>query len=230
MSIPFLRSHMIFSLLPFPCINQSFYNYRIREERKVPGPHDCRGPCRHEHIFTCTYSAYFHLFLAQMGQTSLTGPEKRLLRRYDVNDRNRPVPYNLTVLDPPVPNPVFLYEQSQLDGLKVPHVAEAFRHDITTYLGVSPMLPSLQQATQITYENKTETAEEGKKRRAIESKLIDICRPEFNDMRDELVKVGKDMAEWIVNYYLPLPHVSVSSPDYFRKVLEQYKSDPCLKK
>lgn len=202
----------------------------MREERSIPGPHECRGPCRPEHVFTCTYSAYFHLFLAQMGQTALTKAEQILLRRYDANNHNQPLPYNLTVLDPAIPNSVFLYEQSQLDGRKYPQVAETFRRDMTDYLGVSPMLPSLQQATQITYDNKTETAEEGKKRRAIESKLIDICQPEFEDMRDELVRVGNDMVEWVFQYYLPLPHVSVSSPEHFRKVLEEYKKDPCLKK
>ena len=112
------------SLMPFSRSTQSFYNYRIREGRTIPRPHQCRGPCQDKHIFTCTYSAYFHLFLAQMGQTALTEQEKNLLRRYDVNNHNQPLPYNLTVLDPPMPNSVFLYEQSQLDGRKFPQVAE----------------------------------------------------------------------------------------------------------
>ena len=209
---------------------QSFYNYRIREERPIPGPHDCRGPCEERHIATCTYNAYFHLFLAQMGQTDLTEQERSLLRHYDVKNQNQPMPYDLTVLDPPAPHSVFLYDQNQIDGRKVPDVAETFRRDMSAYLGVSPMLPSLQQATQLSYENKTESAEEKRTRQLIESKLIDICQPEFDDMRNELVKVGSDAADWILTYYLPLPNVHVSSPEYFRKVLEEYKSDPCLKK
>ena len=209
---------------------QSFYNYRIREERDIPGPHACRGPCGSEHIATCTYNAYFHLFLAQMGQTALTEPERALLRHYDVNNHNEPLPYNLTVMDPPLMRSVFLYDQNQIDGRKEPEIAEIFRRDMTSYLDVSPMLPSLKQATQKTYENKTETAEEEEHRNLIEAKLIDICQPEFNDLREELVKVGTDAADWILNYFAPLPNVFVSSPDFFRKTLEEYKEDPCLKK
>lgn len=208
---------------------QSFYNYRIREERPIPGPHECRGPCEEEHIATCTYNAYFHLHLAQMGQTARTEPEKLLLRHYDPQNDNQPLPYDLAVLNPPAPHSVFLYDQNQIDGRKVPEIAETFRRDMSAYLGVSPMLPSLQQATQLTYENRTETAQEKQTRKLIESKLINICNPEFQHMRNELVKVGSDAADWILNYYMPLPNVHVSSPDYFRKVLEEYKSDPCLK-
>ena len=165
-----------------------------------------------------------------MGQTALTESEKSLLRHYDVKNHNQPLPYDLTVLDPPAPHSVFLYDQNQIDGRKAPEIAETFRRDMSSYLGVSPMLPSLQQATQLSYENTTESAQETQRRTIMESKLINICNSEFDDMRNELVKVGSDAADWILNYYMPLPNVYVSSPEYFRQVLQEYKSDPCLKK
>lgn len=207
---------------------QSFYNYRMREKRPIPEALDCRGPCRHEHVFACTYSGYFHLFLAQMGRTSRSLEEQKLLRHYDVTNNNTPLPYNLTVLDPPAPHSVFLYDQNQIDGRKYPEIAETFRRDLSAYLGISPLLPSLEEATQKVYENtKAETEKEANERRLIEAKLIDICQPKFADLREELVKVGRDMAEWIVDYYLPLPNVYASSPTFFKKLLEDYRSDPC---
>ena len=209
---------------------QSFYNYRIRDGLSIPPPLDCRGPCQKENWKVCTHNAYFHLFLAQLGQTPVTTrDEKNLLCHYDV-ETLQSLPFNLTRLSAPAPHSIFLYDQTQLDGRKAPDIAEAFRQDLSSYLGLATPLPSLQEATQLIYGrerqgNRTNNTDNAG------NIIIDICDAQYQILRDELVLIGKDVAEWIVRYFLPLSHhVHVSSPNFFRKSLNAYQTDPCQNK
>lgn len=182
----------------------------------------CRGKCHREHQSVCTYSAYFHLFLAQMGYTSLsTSQETNLLRHYDVNTLE-PMPFDLKSLQPSMPHDVFLYETTQIDGSKVPHIAETFRQDLSNYLELETPLASLSSAQPVSHGSTDETKLVGE--------IIDICDARYQPLREELVLIGRDAAQWILRYFIALPNVHVSSPDFFRHVLDGYGSDPCTDK
>eukprot|EP00977_Amphora_coffeiformis_P017615 scaffold5828_cov168-Amphora_coffeaeformis.AAC.18 len=197
---------------------ESFHNYRIRRGTRIPPAMQCRGKCHKEHDSVCTYSGYFHLFLAQMGFTSLsTREETDLLRHYDVNTLE-PLPFNLKSLQPAMPHDVFLYETTQIDGSKVPHIAEAFRQDLSHYLELKTPLASLASAKPVAH-----SPDETK----LVGEIIDICDPQYKLLREELVLIGRDAAQWILEFFVPLPQVHVSSPEFFRQVLEGYGSDPC---
>ena len=129
---------------------QSFYNYRVRNEISIPLPMESRGPCRKEHWKVCTFNAYFHMFLAQLGQTPMSPEELSLLRRYDPQTLSG-MPINFTFLNPPARHDVFIYEQVQMDGVKFPKISEAFRHDLSKYLELNSPLISLRDATQLSY-------------------------------------------------------------------------------
>ena len=231
---------------------QSFYNYRLREgHTHLPPPLACRGPCTDEHETVCTHHAYFHVFLAQLGWTprSTTTDELRLLRRLDDDDDDEngkqpaaapPSPqhheqpkHQLAVLSPPLPhtNRIFLYDKSQLDGRAHPEIAERFRQDLTTFLGLATPLPSLDTAKPKEHSTPPANSTLGKL-------LLDICEDKYQELRTELVQIGTNAATWIQTYFLPLGGkeeatttgvVTISSPDYFRGVLEtSWNVDPCL--
>ena len=211
---------------------ESFYNFRIRYGFSIPLPMQSRGPCLTKHWKMCTHNAYFHLFLAQMGRTSLsTQAEKDLLRHYDVNTL-QPLPFNLTVLSPPTPHTVFLFDQNQINGIEFPEIAESFRQDVSSYLELATPLPSLEEATRLSYAtsdgNDTDVTASIPYNATREEKVIDICDSQFETLRKELVLIGRDVATWILEYFLPLAHVHVSSPDFFRQSLLQYQTDPCI--
>jgi hypothetical protein len=42
-----------------------------------------------------------------------------------------------------------------------------------------------------------------------------------------LVRHGAAAATWIVDYFMHHPDVTVSSPDYFRALLQSWHDDPC---
>ena len=188
---------------------------------------ESRGPCRHANANACTYNAYFHIFLAQFGRSALsTQVEKDLLRRYDPKTL-KPLPFHMVALNPPANHELFVYDQMQIDGQKAPQVAEALREDLPAFLELNTLLPSLERAQPRMHEDNSTAMDPSHVRRRREREVIDICEPQYKALRDELVLVGRDAAEWIETYFMPLPNVVVSSPDYFRQVLGTYQTDPC---
>lgn len=193
-------------------------------------PLQSRGKCTGKHKSVCTYNAYFHFFLAQMGHTALsTRHETDLLRHYNV-DTLEPLPYEpFPVLNPPLTHQIFLYDPNQIDGQKSPEIAEQFRVDLSDWLGLDTPLPSL-AAAQPKPHNANATAVEvdpGRQEGKMVGTIIDICDSEFKPLRDELILIGRDTAKWIIEFFLPLEHVHVSSPDFILEVLDGYKVDPC---
>ena len=186
-----------------------------------------RGPCRTVNANACTYNAYFHIFLAQFGRTQLsTQAEKDFLRHYDPKTL-QPLPFNMTSLHPPANHKLFIYDQMQIDGQKAPKVAEALRKDLSAFLELETLLPSLETAQPRVHEDNSTAADPRFVRRRRVREVIDICEPQYQTLRNELVLVGRDAAEWIEKYFMPLSNVIVSSPDYFRRVLSTYQKDPC---
>jgi len=121
-----------------------------------------------------------------------------------------------------MPHDVFLYETTQIDGSKVPHIAETFRQDLSNYLELETPLASLSSAQPVSHGSTDETKLVGE--------IIDICDARYQPLREELVLIGRDAAQWILRYFIALPNVHVSSPDFFRHVLDGYGSDPCTDK
>eukprot|EP00977_Amphora_coffeiformis_P023336 scaffold13016_cov154-Amphora_coffeaeformis.AAC.9 len=119
------------------------------------------------------------------------------------------------------------YFHVQIDGQKVPKVAEALREDLSAFLELDTLLPSLETAQPRVHEDNSTAADPNHFRRRREREVVNICEPQYKELRDELVLVGRDAAEWIETYFMPLPNVIVSSPDYFRQVLSTYQADPC---
>lgn len=146
----------------------------------------------------------FHMNLAQMGKTNppVDIKEARLLRLEEVISDSTTIAMK---------NPVMLYESSQpFDANRTR--AELYWKDLSDYIGVSkPLEPP---------KRRTKSNNKGY--------AIDICDEKFVALRKELIQIGKEASEWIQNYFMMLPDVSASSPEYFKKLLDTWQQDPCV--
>jgi len=173
----------------------------------------------------------FHEHLARLGKTSLTSAgEYHLLGRSeprpfgdgaaatadensDHNQAQRRREQKLQQYGYELPNPVFLYEPSQLFDSNETR-ALVFRRNLSDFLGLERLLPPMKN-TRVgkgsDYHYK-----------------IDVCEPRYSDLRRHLVELGRNASEWIATYFLTLPDVYYSSVDgNFEAMLASWSEDPC---
>jgi hypothetical protein len=196
---------------------ESFYNYRLKRNSDVlPPPASLMGACTDPNMVdVCTDNANFHVHLAMLGKTNLTALERVL---FPTSNSTR-VPRN-PVHQRHLPNPVFLYDVSQLDG-KDADVSESVRRAMQDYLGLQQPLPVLAPAGSDTSRSASEQMTSHKMR-------LDICLPEHDALRQQLLQIAWQASEWITTYFLPLSDVTVPAPDHFRSVLlNDWRRDPC---
>jgi hypothetical protein len=147
-----------------------------------------------------TGEAKFHVNLDNLGKTPRTPAEQLLLgggRHQDL---------------PRAKNRVFLYELNQLHDSNATR-ANQYLVDLQDYLGISHQLPAIADGKKETHESPPGT--------------IDICDEKYRYIRAELMKNARESSQWIREYFLKSPDVSVSSPEYFRSLVEEWMKDQC---
>ena len=120
-----------------------------------------------------------------------------------------------------MPNKVFIMESRQI--IYDHPSAQNFTHDLHDFLGLDKDLTELQP-----YIPPADKYAEFSNKKAVQH-LIHICDEEHNAVRKELVRIGKEAATWITEYFLKSPDVYVSSKDEFIKLMEDWGHDPCSK-
>jgi len=114
---------------------------------------------------------------------------------------------------------VFLYDVNQL---KNKETMDVFLKDLTEFLGLETPLPG----PMIHFvPGRTPLSEEHQKE--LQSKKIDICEDQYQNLRGVLREQASKSAEWILTEFLSKPNVKVSSPDYFKSMLDEWHRDPC---
>jgi hypothetical protein len=136
-----------------------------------------------------------------------------------------------------VSNPVFLYEASQLSaGGTEPANKEKFQlfqKDLESFLGLPGGALDSLPSQPLPSHAKNASSQGGGVAVAVAvtvtvtSERFDICRDQYAPLRKELMKHATAASEWILDYFLSLPDVTVSSPQHFRRLLESWKIDPC---
>jgi hypothetical protein len=186
---------------------ESFYNFRTRHggaNYSLPPPHQLIGACTPEADGVCTDRANFHTNLAVFGKTPMVDAAERNLIRF------RKYTYESTY---PIDNPLFLYDTAQFYDTDKERM-ELFKTDLQRFLGLKQPMPE-------------PSAKDAGKSSRPKEKAMDICTPEFDELRKELVQVGIRASMWIRKYFLQSDQVFVSSRDYFEEILKQWKVDPC---
>lgn len=174
----------------------------------MPPPQFLVGKCFPASQGVCADRANFHRNLAMFGKTNHSEPAQLALMA-GMSPKYRG---GLTE----IANPVFLYDVGQLYDINATRKA-TFQANLEEFVGLDTPLPS----------NFTDSSSKstGDKKFA----KMDICDKDFDKLRTELVSIGRRSATWITKYFMQADSVVVSSPDYFREILQTWHSDPCDK-
>lgn len=181
---------------------ESFYNYRIRGGFKMPPAETLRGDLKQEWYGVSTNESKFHINLDNLRKTSRTEEELALLE----GGKKKAYPKSK--------NPVFLYEVNQLHDSNSTR-ADLYLQDLQAFLGVEHPLEPIVDSTAGTIEHERPDG------------VINICDKKYTIIREDLMKSAIEASIWIRTYFLESPDVSVSSPDHFKKLVEEWMIDPC---
>ena len=202
---------------------QSLYNFKAKRYNDTPNALQLIGECMQDmdpseraihqakvgsfDRGVCTDLARYHVHLSLLGKTNVTEPRQdRLLGPRRVTMASRA----------PLHHPVFLYEAEQLSDSNEGRFRQ-FKFDLEQYLGLPEPL-GLPPGSDSDEANSNPH----------KHFPLDICRPKYNRLRAELLRHGAAASTWILDYFLDLPSVHVSSPEYFRTLLQSWHVDPCL--
>jgi hypothetical protein len=138
-----------------------------------------------------------------------------------------------------MPNPVFLFDVQQLADTNQTRAA-AFRYDLSRFVGLQP--PDQTDPDQPTNESSYLLSKEiphskpGKARSParqleLDAHKMDICQPAHLLLRRDLMRMARASSLWIRRYFVPLQqlqrNITISSPDYFVRIMEDWMHDPC---
>jgi hypothetical protein len=170
------------------------------------------GKCQKWNDTNCvgTAKGYFHVHLAALGKAPFPDEWREEYPLY-LNDKNMIS----------LPNRIFLYETQQLDFSSNEAYARQFRFDLHDFLNLKQSLPTT--ILKIKPDYKFNKRLQRRKNRF----KIDICKTDYQPLRDELMKVASLSSTWIRKEFLNSPDVHVSSRPYFEQLLEDWLVDPC---
>jgi hypothetical protein len=196
---------------------QSFWNFfRLDLRKETPGVGDMIGrkvPLGVWEKGVHTGLGEFHLYLSRLGKTNqTTDPDEwALLKDFYLPDEMHmaPAPY--------VPQKVFFLETSQLADKNENRSAQ-LRLDMQEFLGLRLPFPPVVHVRPM---NKNMEAAQKEKLR------MDICRPQHDALRAELMRIARAASVWIRRYFLESEDVVVSSRDFLEQSLSAWMVDPC---
>jgi hypothetical protein len=213
---------------------ESLFNFRIqnsKEPEKFPHPNELVGLCTPAKKNTCTYKGEFSVFLRSLGKTL---PVNLLDEEGEVDDSDVITPFEAAMYKAAkirrprrlrrLPNPVFLFEVSQLKDGNATR-AERFSRDMQAFLELKTPMP------EIPHEIPGRQHDDEERQRIRDALKIDICDDEYIPLRKVLMRISRMTATWIRDYFLPVAltdeSVVISSPDYFAQIMDRWMEDPC---
>lgn len=182
---------------------ESFYNFRIRGGVQMPPAETLMGKVQKGWEGVSTDEAKFHMNLDNLRKTARNSEEELALLE---GGKNKWLPASK--------NPVFLYETNQLHDTDKKR-ADLYLKDLQEFLGLPHALEPIADSPAGTIAHERP---EG---------VIDICDMKFRFIRAELMKSAVEASIWIREYFLESPDVTVSSPEHFKKLVEEWLIDPC---
>jgi hypothetical protein len=187
---------------------QSFYNYRVTEMHNNNMVIDPPSP----QTLISTKDAWkgvssggsrFDIALMQLGKVELTSKDLTLLGQ----SNRRVIPSKFKI---------FIYvidEISHQDGQE----SSQFKRDLQQFLGLK------ERINDIPMSNKNHNTGENKY-----SETMNICQPEYNQLRLDLMRNGKIASRWIRSKFMNHEDVTVGGTESnFSAFLEKWNKDPC---
>ena len=192
---------------------QSFYNYRVSENKEFPEqyPEPIPSPFtlinRKEWRDVSMAYAKFDKYLKQLMKVPLSGKDLKDLLATDAfwEKRATPNPYK-----------VFIYTNEQLNDKNVTRQA-SFRRDLQQFLGLDTPLVDFNT---IPEQNRNDEAY---------PEFIDLCDAKYVKIKQVLLQSGRKSSQWIIDKFLKSEDVFVGNRDYFVEHLRGWGVDPCQK-
>lgn len=222
-----------------------------------PKPDQCIGPCTEHSMNTCTAKGEFALFLRNLGKTLLpptttNAGTATTITFADPNNGNdnvtrvEKIMYRVAKMGIPaglhyMPNPVFLFDVQQLADTNQTRAA-ALRYDLSRFVGLQPREHEQDQNTNESsslLSKQIPHSKPGKFRSParqveLDAHKMDICHPAHLLLRRDLMRMARTSSLWIRRYFIPVQQqqlqqrkITISSPDYFVRLLEDWMYDPC---
>jgi len=161
-----------------------------------------RGPFRPFGVI-CIARARFHLALAQLGKTALNETERTLLAPTDPDGGDKLANHRTR-------NPIFLYEQTELSQDYVwADLAKLLRHQ-----------GNLSHDRLVRSRGIKESS-------SAPVKKMQICDPQYEPLRKQLMPYAYEMSIWICRYFVGSEGVHVPSRARFCSLVQDYANDPC---
>lgn len=114
-----------------------------------------------------------------------------------------------------IPNPIFLYESSQLSDKNRTRF-QTFQRDLQRYLGLEQPFDSWAGVSKHLNVN------------PMHKNPLDICDKKYHKLREELLRNGVAASAWILQQFLSADDLTISSRYYFEELLERWTRDPCV--
>eukprot|EP00531_Pseudo-nitzschia_arenysensis_P019158 CAMPEP_0116121522 /NCGR_PEP_ID=MMETSP0329-20121206/3741_1 /TAXON_ID=697910 /ORGANISM="Pseudo-nitzschia arenysensis, Strain B593" /LENGTH=320 /DNA_ID=CAMNT_0003615339 /DNA_START=517 /DNA_END=1479 /DNA_ORIENTATION=- len=189
--------------------------------------------CPHRKMKVCAARARFHLSLARLGKTPLDNDEIELLqseirqsqiRFNDTSTNTKAYPFAGGNDKAGVPNNVFLFESSQGKH-------EYFYQELANFVRIDrDTLPRL--------DNSTYRSGNGLNNQRISDlhaqdaeNTFDICSPQWDDVRKELLPMSYTLGQWLLNYLIPESRkrddLLVPNVTAFESIVKTFGRDPC---
>lgn len=181
----------------------------------------------------CAARGRFHLSLAKLGKTPLGNDEIDLLqselhqsaiRFKDTSTNKKKYPFADDGDKAGVPNSVFLFESSQ--GRH-----EYFYQELANFVEIDRgRLPPLSSSTYRSGNGLNNNLKSNLHQQDTEN-VFDICSPQWDDVRKEILPMSYTLGQWILKYLIPesrkrddlvIPNVTA-----FESIVETFGRDPC---
>ena len=179
-------------------------------------------------VNTCVARSRFHLSLARMGKTPLDLNERDLLqsevyqakrRRNDTSTHLKEYPIGNDPQKIGIPNKVFVFESTQGKN-------EYFYEELAKFVRIDRA-----QLPEINYRSGSGLNSNKKQIEQSEKETFDICLPEFDYVRKELLPIAYTLKEWLLRYLIPASlqrdDLVIPNVTHFAEIVESFGRDPC---
>eukprot|EP00569_Conticribra_weissflogii_P015737 CAMPEP_0171400362 /NCGR_PEP_ID=MMETSP0880-20121228/7225_1 /TAXON_ID=67004 /ORGANISM="Thalassiosira weissflogii, Strain CCMP1336" /LENGTH=401 /DNA_ID=CAMNT_0011914681 /DNA_START=62 /DNA_END=1264 /DNA_ORIENTATION=- len=183
---------------------QSFYNYRVmgthlRNESlsDIPNPNTLNATTQWKDVST-SY-ARFDIYLKQFAKVQLDEHDlKEMLEEHLWKKEISPTKFK-----------IFIYTVEQLNDANSTRQA-GFRNDLQKFLGLETPFPDFDSIPKVNENHE------------VFPEYLDICKPEYNDLRHLLLEEGKKSSHWIGTKFIYADDVVVSNEDHFQSALSTW--------
>lgn len=117
-------------------------------------------------------------------------------------------------------NLVFVVEMNQLQD-KDTDRKQQLKDDLRDYLGLDSDLPD----NPVVVPGKKWPADVQAQK---DARKMDICENQYVPLREELMRVSRITATWILESFVHSDDVFTSSPEFFQQSIQKWMHDPCV--